>query len=464
MNRILQAPETPDQKLEPTLGSGRYYARFSQRESNLSSVTGGSQGVWLFEAFDADWFDKNLEPQGSGSWIDYYEKAFLFVLEIIVVPSQLGPNDVFSRINDGEKDDDELNEWFLIIVSPTEPGHVFGEGETPIFVYSNLYLPGLPAVLKEITAADATISERLRKAVSTEHIPDADDKDVDNTLGKLRAIEYAVVYDVGQGNAIGLCNSRGSVEAYFDLGGGVTRNAFTFPVRLKRFCFTNKPPIILSHWDFDHWSSANRFTASLRSTWIAPRQSVGPTHVALMARIQSSSTLLLLPRNFKSSWRKQIYIESCTGKGRNHSGVALTVSEKPGGSGQQMFFPGDASYTKVPSFAAPNGYLSVVAPHHGADMGHRIAPSCLGLAASRLVYSYGAGNSFNHPRHLTRTDHDSNGWRDPNVTPRSSTYEVRETANRLPGLFGHVYLGWYKHPTAPRLPCGSGCDLQAQQM
>jgi len=333
-----------------------------------------------------------------------------------------------------------------------------------VFIYSNLYQPGLPASLKEIQEVDAKTSTQLRKAVSTAHIPDAKDKDVDAALAKVGTIEYAVVYDVGQGNAIGFCNSNDSVEAYFDLGGGVTRNAFTFPTALKNFCFTNQPPIILSHWDFDHWSSANRETNSLKSTWIAPRQSVGPTHVALMARIRSSGALLLLPRTFSPGWRKQFYLELCTGTGRNHSGLALTLSERPKGAGKEMFFPGDARYTRIPSFTSSKKYLSVVAPHHGADMRNHTTPSCPSLSQSRLVYSFGAGNSFSHPRLVTRTDHDSNGWRDPNVTFGASAYEVRETSNRVAAPFGHVLLGWKTYGAAPTLACGgSSCQLQAQQ-
>src|SRR5262249_13535328 len=159
------------------------------------------------------------------------------------------------------------------------------------------------------------------------------------------------------------------------------------------FCFTNQPPIILTHWDFDHWSSAHRDANSLTSTWIAPRQSVGPTHVALMASIMKTGRLLLLSPTFPSGWRKQMYLEYCTGKGRNHSGIALTLSQKLKGGGQLMLFPGDARYDYIPSFAATN-YLSVVVPHHGGDMKKRLAPTCPGVAASRLVYSFGAGNSF----------------------------------------------------------------------
>ena len=244
----------------------------------------------------------------------------------------------------------------------------------------------------------------------------------------------------------------------------MTRNAFTFPSTLKNFCFTNRPPILLTHWDFDHWSSAHRDASSLNSTWIAPRQPVGPTHVALMASIMNTGKLYLLSPTFPSGWRNHLYMERCTGKGRNHSGIALTLSEKPKGVGQLMLFPGDARYDYIPSFATTKHYLSVVAPHHGGDMKKRLAPACPRVSASRLAYSFGCGNSFHHPRSMTRTDHHNQGWNDPNVSLGLLAYEVRETAYHLRSPLGHVLLGWTTHPATPWLPCGGKCQLQAEQL
>lgn len=465
MNHILYFPKDPREQLKPFAGSGRYYARLSQTETIPAPVPGGVLAAWQFEGFDAEWFNQNPEPPSPVNWIEYYERAPLFVLEVFVEPAQFGRFDAFETIHAADDEGDEPDEWFSITASPTE-GRVLGEGETPVFIYSNLYQAGIPASLKEIGRPDGATSARLRKTTSTSHIPDAKDKEVDTALNAIGNIEYAVAYDVGQGNAIGFCNSKDWVEAYFDLGGGVTRNAFTFPSALKSFCFTHQPAILLSHWDFDHWSSANRDINSLKSTWIAPRQTVGPTHVALMASItKAGGKLHLLSRTYPAVWRNQIYVEHCTGKGRNHSGLALTLSEKSNGAGEHMLFPGDARYDHIPSFASAKQYLSVVAPHHGADMKKRLAPLCPSLPASRLVYSFGAGNSFHHPRLVTRTDHDKQSWRDPNVTLSAPSYEVRETANRLRSSLGHVMLGWKTYGTPPSLPCGGGtCQLHVQQL
>jgi hypothetical protein len=55
---------------------------------------------------------------------------------------------------------------------------------------------------------------------------------------------------------------------YADLGGGVIGHATSFPADFKRLCLTRSPTIVLSHWDWDHWSSAGRFPAAQTMTWI----------------------------------------------------------------------------------------------------------------------------------------------------------------------------------------------------
>lgn len=451
---------------ERPMGSGRFYARLSQSEFITPPERDGTIGSLLFEAFDGDWFDKNPVPESPKELADYYDHAALFVLQLHIHPRHIR---MFSALEYAAKmaeEDDEPEDWFVFESSPTK-GRTLGESELPLTVYANLYQPGIEAAAKDFRPADSTVTTRLRKIVSTAHIPDANEQEIDNALANVAksAIEWAVVYDVGQGNSIGLCTMQGTVETYFDLGGGVLANAKTFPSALTSFCFTRKPPIVLSHWDFDHWSSANRDTRSLAMTWIAPRQAVGPTHLALMTSIMSAGKLLLVPRGFPAKWHGQLHLELCTGSGRNHSGIALTLAEKPNGGGELMLFPGDARYPCLRSFPPKQSYLSVVAPHHGADMRNHTVPTCPSKPPSRLVYSFGHANTFKHPRMVTRQDHDRAGWHDPVITASATHYEVRETAHRVPGPLGHVFLGWKTRGSAPVLPCGGvQCQLQAQQL
>jgi hypothetical protein len=445
------------------MGSGRYYARLSQTETLPAPEFRQTSFIWLLEAFDARWFDQNPGRHEREELRDFYESAELFVLEMHVPAPELHRFAELEIIAKADGEGIEPNDWFSIQVRSLR-GRALGEGEIGVVVYSNLYAPGTPASVADVQQVSERAAERLRRVVTTDHIPDATEQEVDAALGKIRPIPWIVALDVGQGNAIGFCGAAGAVEVYFDLGGGVLANALTFPTALKTFCFSQDPPIILSHWDFDHWSSGPRDATSLSQTWIAPRQSVGPTHVALMTTILVTGCLLLLPKTFSAKWRGQLYLERCTGSGRNHNGLALTVSEKASGAGQQMVFPGDARYTALPSFKV-NGYLSAVAPHHGADMRNNKVPISPNQSPSRLVYSCGARNTYGHPRPVTRANHDANGWKDPAITPGLAAYQVRETASRSPAMLGHVLLGWKTHSQLPSVPCGSGnCQLQAQQL
>ncbi len=449
-------------------GSGRYYARLSQVESLSEDPEVGYPAVWVFEAFDAQWFDQNPLPASPEGLGDYYVRARLFVLEVTVHFPRHPLLQSLKPVVHAADADDEPTDWFAFQTTPVG-GRALTEGEIPLTIYPNLYLAGIPAVLAEAAMVPPERAALLSRAVSTTHIGDATEPQVAGALTRIvgTGVDWAVVYDVGQGNAIGLCEPGGSVGAYFDFGGGVNANAGTFPAGLTHFCFTQQPPIILSHWDFDHWSSANRDRRALHMTWIAPRQSVGPTQIALMTAIRARGTLLLLPPGFPPQRYGQLYLELCTGRGRNHSGIALTLSEDDTGGGNLMLFPGDARYTFIPSFPNPPTakYLSVAVPHHGGDMHNRIVPGCPLLPPSRLVYSYGAGNTFGHPRPITRNDHYAAGWRDP-ARGHAITHEVRETANRGASKpFGHVLLGWTPHATAPALACGPiPCQLQAHQL
>jgi hypothetical protein len=449
------------------LGSGRYYARLSQSE--FVQAPGARENIpnLLFEAFDAQWFDEHPAPESPSELADYYNTALLVVLQAHVLPSHERKFSAMEYAVKMGSEDEEPDDWFVIDAFPSQ-GRKIGEDELPLTIYTNLYQPGIEATAKDVQPTEPNVAARLRKSVSTAHIPDATESEIDTALGRVAGatIDCAIAYDVGQGNSIGLCNSGGSVEAYFDLGGGVLANAGTFSPALTSFCFTSPPPIVLSHWDFDHWSSVNRDTRALTMKWIAPRQRVGPSHLALMTSIMSSGRLLLVPPGSPAKWRGQLFLELCTGRGRNHSGIALTLSEKPNGVGERMLFPGDARYPCLPSFPPTQPYLSVVAPHHGADMRNRTVPSCPRLPPSRLVYSYGPGNTFSHPRRITRKDHGAAGWHDPSITS-ATTYEVRETANRTTHPLGHVLLGWKTRGTPPPLPCAGAktpCQLQAQQL
>lgn len=161
-------------------------------------------------------------------------------------------------------------------------------------------------------------------------------------------VEWVAVYDVGQGNANGICDGAETPLIYFDLGGGVTQNAATFPTALTDFCYARKPPVVLSHWDWDHWSAGARFNAASKLKWIVPNQWLGGVHATFAAGLYAAGNLLVWPAGLDSISVGQVTIlkYSGRGKGRNHTGLAIEVA---GPNGQPpILLAGDARYSAIP--------------------------------------------------------------------------------------------------------------------
>lgn len=315
--------------------------------------------------------------------------------------------------------------------------------------YDNLFADGGVRYLTTVHRVYGPTSDELDKLVDTSGIPDADPSLIEQLIG--RRGDAVAVYDVGQGN----CNAilmHHIPQLYFDLGGGVLDHASTFPSALQSFCFTERPAIVLSHWDWDHWSSAYRDPRAFKHYWIVPRQEFGAIHAACAARI--GANLLFWPSNTTALGAGSIRIEKCTsrGKNRNHTGLALTVSD----GNHTILLPGDARYTAFPSGRPGAGAaLSVVAPHHGADMRSAHVPPTTGQPESRVAYSCGNPNRYGHPWKAVELHADA-GWS-----------RMLRTDARRSGKPAHIGLEFPGRPLgAPcSVPCGErGCQLSIEQV
>ncbi len=153
----------------------------------------------------------------------------------------------------------------------------------------NLFSAGIARQIKD---APKPVSQHkaqtLDKLVDTTDWPDAEEDDISDSLSPVTNSHCTAVFDVGQGNCNAVLDSYGRPCCYFDFGGGITNNAFTYPLALSSFCFcSNNPPIVLSHWDWDHWSSAMRYhgaplsPGAAAARWIVPRQSITTVHMGI---------------------------------------------------------------------------------------------------------------------------------------------------------------------------------------
>ena len=470
LNSFLIYPPGDRLKFSDTPSGRTFLARLSQAENDIPAEDGQPRSFLRFEAFSEAWFLENLPPQGEVPWADteaflrYYADAAIYGLEVETISSHGERFPFLSTIRNQTAEGIEPTNWFRIRVGGARRDDAIAD-VVPLQLFQNLLTEGTALTLGDIEPVDQATQSQLDRAVSTQHIASAGAADLQRVLKDVvsHQIDWAVVYDVGQGNAIGLHDCLGIVRCYVDLGGGSGPNNHTFPTALKSFCFTVSPPIILTHWDEDHWSSGVRDRRALARHWIAPRQHLGVKQVAFIAAIiTAGGRVIFVDAGMPAIQIGQLYLELCTGRGRNHSGISVTLCEAVDIAPRRMLFPGDADYRYIPSVRNQD-YLSVVVPHHGSALKPKsVPPLSPQQPESRLVYSYGPNNTYHHPTDGTRKAHHNAGWRDFEVQPPG--VEVRETADRGSSGLGHVLLGWKVHVLPPPLPCGSQCHLRAQQI
>lgn len=403
----------------------------------------------LFDAVSAEFFERQAEtPRGIRQWARLANDAPIFVIEL------------------RDKSDSAFRDWTKR--RGFDLGPRLDEAKAPIWfrfwqsqnghratVYHNLYQEGRPLALE-----GERVPDDLAQALTAAFTLDADvasQSEIEVALANLTgAIDWIGVYDVGQGGANGLCDGSETPLAYFDLGGGVLGNTSTFPAGLLTdVCYVHAPPVVLSHWDWDHWSSGNTFPQAQTLKWIVPNQSLGAVHTTFAAALSTAGNLLVWPPGLPDVTVGNVTIRKCTHAGRNHSGLALDVT---GPNGElPILLTGDARYTAVPG-AVGRRYTSVIAPHHGADMHSHATPVGGTAPGARTAYTYGPGNTFTHPRPVTEQDHHNNGWL--HASQGAATPLDRHTATRPGGGLGHIGLTWSAGATLPGHACGQpGCAV-----
>ena len=234
--------------------------------------------------------------------------------------------------------------------------------------------------------------------------------------------------DVGQGNANPIMDTTaGGVSFYFDAGGGCYWNARTYPADDVDFKLADRPVIVLSHWDGDHWygGGVRHRDQGLQCRWLAPRQEVSPLHQKLAAELKGK--LRLWPKGRTdplqvSTANGYVQIDKCEDDGRNkrnNSGLALTVVKEDAADpfeDQKILLTGDAGFEFVPSLEPdpdkllPGRWRGLFATHHGsATHLHNIPTAAEG---AKIVYSFGPGNTYGHPKQEAIDAYEAEGWED----------------------------------------------------
>lgn len=273
-------------------------------------------------------------------------------------------------------------------------------------------------------SVDAETVARLASLDVIAKRPDVSDYRLNGSL-RLKGDEAIglAVYDVGQGSCGALVDESCRPMMYFDVGGGNGQNSASYP-KPMRFCVARQPPILLSHWDADHWVSLKHDPRLLQLTWIAPRQTLRPAQAMVAAHILFYGRLYIWGRGRRSFSNAQLTIDLATGSARsnNNSGLGAVVHISRG----DVLLPGDADYRYLPT---RSNLAGLVVTHHGAKfLKTTRIPTPLNPAAP-AIYSYGAGNWYKHPRTIQR--HRSAGW----------IFQFETAKRRSTSALGHCILG-----------------------
>nr|WP_319528129.1 hypothetical protein [Pseudomonas laurentiana] len=303
-----------------------------------------------------------------------------------------------------------------------------------------------------------------------------------------------VVHDVGQANwnslfPCSVCPRWGSrAVLFYDCGVPTGYNYATLPSPpLDPFANAlAKAPVILSHWDMDHWAGAAAGqplfggrgiriawdARALDRPWIVPNQGraqsgqrVSSMGWRLALALARRGNLYLWPSQLNGVVSRQGHrIIKCQplggGNDNNNTGLALLInagasSREP----QYLLTVGDADYSSLylhyPQ-AQVCGYRGLVASHHGGNI-NSVPPAPLDHR-SKLVYSHGA--RYHHPTHAARLAHSAAGWQQVHETHQRRSRRIHGGVQQQ---VGSVSLGYHWQPCICahlHLPADANCPIQ----
>jgi len=237
------------------------------------------------------------------------------------------------------------------------------------------------------------------------------------------------VFDVGQGSCSAILDEACSPRVYYDLGWPANFNGKSRPAHKPGILdFGRAAPVIISHWDMDHWAFAiegmkyDRAELAMRPVWkdealhrvwIAPNprktgHPVGPFLQSLLWALEYEelmpgiNALQLLPDDLTYidlTWGRLEVCEPPAGvePNRNNTGLALWVY---GPENQMMLLTGDADFNCIAGLSAKRRrrLVGMVVPHHGARVTATDVPKPAFHEDGYAVVSVGGPNVYGHPK------------------------------------------------------------------
>jgi len=309
----------------------------------------------------------------------------------------------------------EFRSMFLVEGLKYRRGRGFRSGswyELPTAFWNDVGVESVDAVdsnvLLAMVRASAQQADVSRFLVGGQYhrVPDGHSLDLP-VYGKPNKL---VVWDCGQGNLNEL--QFGNSRLFYDAGADVVWRPATVRKLLRRIRIANggPSPLILSHWDKDHYAAllymSSRELKSL-SPVIVPAPAPGTNTVnrvlgalsragstvagvPAMPRTRATDRRIVLKRAF-SFGSLEIY-RATPGKSKNQTGIVIAAT----GSNLEVLLPGDHHYEKISKIVSRNSPLVLVVPHHGGVAG---TPRVSEWTRSHFhaALSYGRNNSHKHP-------------------------------------------------------------------
>lgn len=294
--------------------------------------------------------------------------------------------------------------------------------KTPVTEYDislqlneSLFLESLE-LLDARKSEDKIVLNNLKKAFDIKNLEQEDISEITNKLKDIKNLQSTIVmvYNVGQGNANSVCSAIDNLPLlYFDLGGGSYQNKHTYN-KIKKFCIEKKPLVFLSHWDFDHYSSAINSSELQSLKWVVPNQKIGAEAFKFASKLAANKNLFIWDKSSRLT-NGGITLMKGLGKTKNDSGIILMIAFDLDGHKEKILLPGDCKYKHIPGIDKLK-LTGLIASHHGGTYkGKKYIPV---VTNGRLAISYGQNNTYHHPSDEMLTEYKKTGWN-----------KVRETIN-----------------------------------
>jgi beta-lactamase superfamily II metal-dependent hydrolase len=220
-------------------------------------------------------------------------------------------------------------------------------------------------------------------------------------VGLPRDFDAIRAIDVGQASCIAM-EKNGQQVAFFDVGFPLPFFKKSLPRKVTELSPAENCLVILSHWDYDHYSWAKKNPLFRELRWIAPEGNLSKSGTKFANSL--GDKLLRLPRGNRIG-NKNMQIDWATGNpnDKNNSGIVVTINLH----GRKVLLTGDAAYNNIsPHLLSDLSGVSI--PHHGGLTEGNIPYPI--LTGSKAISCCGQKNSYGHPRSEILDGHRGNLW------------------------------------------------------